>query len=659
MAMNYRTWWLEAGAEYAAWQVAWQGDCAVAQPQPKYLEDPLSLQDGNSNPQHMYQNAAFLKYLADQGVSFKELFEYTVDKTSAAYGMEAIGALNFTLNQLGINKGPTEEWKTAVTIDQLENYFLARKPELQDRYRAWAGHLLFDAGSPLAGVRSGDDLMGQVATFQTTFQGDPPEARQMLRAGPHYAGQLWGVRVRTAEPGGARRLRAVTDKNLPTGTAVDVYVLRQNARTPGPVSPAGTMASHNVTREVFLDLADGDAVYCLATGRGREPRSFEVKLDTGVKLTVASPAIPDGLPHQLYTFRAKAENVPPETTSLLLEWDFGDGTELVEDRKTASVSPACDFQYMHAYGQEKLFTLKVRLYDTTRVSRVLLADVQTRIKIGKKLSLRIDPTTTVAEPGADVPFTALASGAPAEAQYEWDFGDGSTRVITRQTEANHRYAKPGTYTVRVLLLDTAKPRPEGELAAAEAGAVIRKAGPVAIVAMRVELHTGKATSMRRLKGGDTTSMSYDYEQLWEYSRVECQDLDFWGQGTSKVDEWTKTWRIKGRLTPDRKTVEFLELEESNTREDDLSKDISTDRLLVRNIPAVRQGFDRVICEVRGPQCKQHAAVVESTFTREGKQASGHQFELDARDIDWEALDRSMSLTDPKPAYIRIEIIPKQ
>lgn len=659
MAMNYRTWWLEAGAEYAAWQVAWQGACNVAKPQLKYLEDPLSLQDGHSNPQHMYQNAAFLKYLADQNVSFKELFEYTVDKTSAAYGMEAIGALNFTLNQLGFNKGPTEEWKTTVTLSQLENYFLSRKPELVDRYRAWAGHLLFDAGSPLAGVKSGDDLLTLVATFNTTFKGDQTEAKQEFRPGPHYTSQLWGVRIQTATPGGTRRLRAFVDKNMPSGTVADVYILRQNARQAGPLSPTGTMAANNITREVFLDLADGDAVYCLGLNRSRQAQSFTVKLDTGVKLSVASLAIPDGLPHQLYTFRAIAENVPPETTSVLLEWDFGDGSERVEDRKADSVSPACAFQYMHAYGREQLYTLKVRLYDTTRITRTLLAEVQVKLKIGKKLSLRIDPTTTVAEPGVDVPFEALTSGAPENAQYEWDFGDGTARSITRKAQVAHRYAKPGTYTVRVLLLDTDKPRPEGELAADEASAVIRKAGPVAIVAMRVQFHTGKATSMRRLKGSDTTSMSYDYDQEWEFSRVECQDLDFWGQGTSKVDEWTKNWRLKGRLTPDRKTVEFLELEESATREDDLSKDISTDRLLVRNIPAVRQGFDRVICEVKGPQCKQHAAVVESTFTREGKQASGHQFELDARDIDWEALDRSMSLTDPKPAYIRIEIIPKR
>jgi PKD repeat protein len=58
--------------------------------------------------------------------------------------------------------------------------------------------------------------------------------------------------------------------------------------------------------------------------------------------------------------------------------------------------------------------------------------------------------------GYDVSFDASSSSADPSASiqsYQWDFGDGTMYTSTYYSEAGHSYAKPGTYTVTLIVVD--------------------------------------------------------------------------------------------------------------------------------------------------------------------------------------------------------------
>ena len=62
---------------------------SVARPVPRYLEEPLSREHDTVDPQHMYQDSAFIEYLVDRGdEDFRQLWEDSVTRTQPYLGLE-------------------------------------------------------------------------------------------------------------------------------------------------------------------------------------------------------------------------------------------------------------------------------------------------------------------------------------------------------------------------------------------------------------------------------------------------------------------------------------------------------------------------------------------------------------------------------------------
>lgn len=144
---------------------------------------------------------------------------------------------------------------------------------------------------------------------------------------------------------------------------------------------------------------------------------------------------------QELTFDASGSTDAETPTALTYDWDFGDGTP----HSTAKVA-----KHTYTTGGTKNVVLTVTdpqgLTDTAETSLVVGANG--------------NPTAVMAvdhewvHPGTNVHFDSAGSTdaeTPQDLTYEWDFGDGSAKVLTPQ--ATHAYAAEGVYTARLKVTD--------------------------------------------------------------------------------------------------------------------------------------------------------------------------------------------------------------
>ncbi len=131
------------------------------------------------------------------------------------------------------------------------------------------------------------------------------------------------------------------------------------------------------------------------------------------------------------------------------EWDFdGDG---VTDQITNT--PSTTFTY-NAVGTYRVRLIGVdsttcNIRDTSYTNVIARADRApldfTYVKVGPCESLEFQFTNTAIAPPAK-PFTVQS--------FMWDFDDNTPRVISGPLPINHTFATPGTYDVKLILIDT-------------------------------------------------------------------------------------------------------------------------------------------------------------------------------------------------------------
>ncbi len=173
-------------------------------------------------------------------------------------------------------------------------------------------------------------------------------------------------------------------------------------------------------------------------------------------ITVQGP--PNVVPTATFTWtpQAPAENAvvtftatvtdsdQPAGTAHTYEWDFGDATA-----KSTAASPT------HQFAEKKTYTVKLTVKDARGGS----VTVEHTISVGNTpptlTAVTATPTTTTT--GEEVTFTATGA-ADADAgdkidHYLWTYEPGATANTTTAT-STHIYNAPGTYTARVIVVDS-------------------------------------------------------------------------------------------------------------------------------------------------------------------------------------------------------------
>ncbi len=130
------------------------------------------------------------------------------------------------------------------------------------------------------------------------------------------------------------------------------------------------------------------------------------------------------------------------------EWDLGDGTKVIRTGPEIIT---------HRYGKAGRFTVKLTVTDEGGLKAEAAATIdvpENRPPTGVQFSV------TPSAPGwsDEVTFTPARGivdpdGDIAAARFEWDLGDGTTRVTTGPTEVRHLYGKGGEFTVTLTVTD--------------------------------------------------------------------------------------------------------------------------------------------------------------------------------------------------------------
>lgn len=130
------------------------------------------------------------------------------------------------------------------------------------------------------------------------------------------------------------------------------------------------------------------------------------------------------------------------------EWDFGDGTPVV-----STVDPTVK----HTFTNTGRFTIRLIAIDS---SKCIPRDTAYKIVVARSDKATVDFTNVKLPPCASLNyrFDNLSVAPPGEPfsniSFIWDFGDNSPRVTAGAGSVNHTYANPGTYNVRLLMVDT-------------------------------------------------------------------------------------------------------------------------------------------------------------------------------------------------------------
>ncbi|HEY8389114.1 MAG TPA: PKD domain-containing protein, partial [Parasegetibacter sp.] len=129
------------------------------------------------------------------------------------------------------------------------------------------------------------------------------------------------------------------------------------------------------------------------------------------------------------------------------EWDFGDGSPLV-------IGP--DHTVTHTFTSVGTFRVRLVASDPSSCNGTDTAYIN--IKVGNNLAA-IDFNSIKLEPCESLSyrFTNLSVAPPGEPfsaqSFIWDFGDNSARRATGTEDVTHTYAAPGTYNVKLILVD--------------------------------------------------------------------------------------------------------------------------------------------------------------------------------------------------------------
>lgn len=153
-----------------------------------------------------------------------------------------------------------------------------------------------------------------------------------------------------------------------------------------------------------------------------------------------------------FTLSASAKNyayMMAAPTRFSYRFDWGDGTT------TQSAQTQADHAYAAAGTYRVSATVLANTYKPATVAQsneVTVTIGQQPSKASKPRRVTLGAKPTEIRPGGKVAFAAAVEAPPADAQYEFDFGDGPPTQAQSDQRIEHVYTSAGSYAATVTML---------------------------------------------------------------------------------------------------------------------------------------------------------------------------------------------------------------
>lgn len=455
MSMNYRTWWLEALAEYAPSYV-WGDNADIKPLTGDFLFKPLVTQDDA----HEYAAAHFVKYLVEnRRFGLKSLVEGTLDVPASILAMEESSAADYAVLKSLLNTPePFDDYTMGVTLGMLGNVCRARGADLTDLYADFAARLLFDADVTTL-CQDGDGLLKVAelaSTVETLYLKQAQIARNLTVPGG-CACDLMAVRVENPDDAKLQpqKVRVIVPMPRPAGTRLDVYLLKSNQRVRGGAKPLARFAA-GVNDQIDVSVGPEDVLYLLGTSRWPK----EVTLPFTVRQMPAMGIIPPLVTPeagQKEKLLAWATHVSPNAPArLAVSWDFGDGESTRQTVDRPAEGETLKVQTEHAWLKEGRFEVRADLLDAGDAAAPAIASAIAAAEVGPPgPSITLEARVIIAPVGKPFEVAATPQNSPGGVKYHWQFADGpilATDVpnVTLQKDAI------GSYPIKVTMLSADK-----------------------------------------------------------------------------------------------------------------------------------------------------------------------------------------------------------
>ena len=452
MSMNYRTWWLEALAEYASHHV-WKDKVDIKPLTRDFLFKPLVTTD---DP-HTYATAHFVQYLVENcRIGFGPLTIGTLDVPASILSMEEGSALDFVLLKIALGiEGPFASYSAAVTLGALDAFCARSGRDLLDLYHGFAVRLLFDANVTKL-CKDGDDLL-KVAGLAALTETLPVQQTEISRSLTLRAGGVCDLLAVSVEPkddpqAPPRSVEVIVPKERPARTRIDVFLLKDNLRVAGGVKPVATFAEGSKDR-VTLHVGKGDMLYVLGTSIRGEDVSLRVTIRKTIDLKII-PARVEAARDDEQTLLVWGSDFPDDTGPRLeLRWDFGDDatTKKVVDRPGPSQALTEDFK--HGWNKEGKFPVRVEVRDASKTDGPPLASATAEVEVGPPgPSITLEARVIVAPLRKPFEVTATPENAPPGVRFHWQFADGPIQATDKPSVTLEKDTV-GSYPLKVTMFD--------------------------------------------------------------------------------------------------------------------------------------------------------------------------------------------------------------
>jgi hypothetical protein len=414
-SMRGREFWFSAMFDALASQVS--GARTTPQvPSFKRLANPLIAEDWPSPP-------LFLTLLSRLGDPSPDLFRIWTDTTHVMTELDA--------------KSGNEAQSPVLAVD-LALQEITKKSLLEHHTGLVTERLLSEQGRSLEQLRS-HDVCAQV----THLAADARSGSANLEVPSSFTAR-WSCVVIEPKSNGTRimSLRLASD---PPGS-LSVRLLRLGsgrALEPGPT--AGRAVRFEVRSSEVLVLSAVNA-------NMGQSASLGLKLEDVTPTAALTPAeAASARVGQEVQTTLSLSGVPEDLKTVLVQWEFGDGSPKVSSEWTVNASGTLRVAQTHAWPREGSYTLRAVVSDVARPTSELVVASRNVTVQSTKLELSTTPSNPA--PQTDVKLHAKASGPlPDSVAYRFDFGDGSGPTTVSLPEATHQYARPGEYAVAIELL---------------------------------------------------------------------------------------------------------------------------------------------------------------------------------------------------------------